>query len=330
MNFTEEQHALAEVAGELFAELGRDRRTVWDDGVDPPSGWSRLAELGLTGIGVPEEHGGSGGGLRDLVLVCEQAGRHLLADPFVDSVVVAGPLLAAHGDDEARARWLPALASGDAVALVRIDRESLVLDADRADVLLTPGDGELVVSVTGDVVHRRVASEDLGRRTFRIEDAVGRTMAAPGVRADALARGRVGVAATLNGVNQRLVEMAVDHAKVREQFDQPIGAFQAVQHRLADLHVAVDATRATAWAAAAAVDRGDGDAPRRAMVAKAKAATTSALVNVEALQLLGGIGFTWEHDLHLWLKRGLALAPVHGSARELHRTIGRRLLKELA
>lgn len=329
---TEEQHALAGVARDLFAaesDPGR-LRAVWDaDGERAPDLWPQLAALGLTGVTVPDEHGGSGGGLLDLILVAEEVGYAALPEPLLESAAVATPLLVEGGSDDQRRKWLPALASGDAVAAVAFADGAHVLDADRADLLLVEdGDGARLCA-TGDTRLRRVASEDRSRRLFVVEEARG--VALGGDAATALARARdrarVVTAAALNGVSRRLLDVAVDHARVREQFDRPIGSFQAVQHLLADVHVAVLSARAPAWYAAYAIDRGLPDASAAARTAKAAAADGAATANTAALQVLAGIGFTWEHDLHLWLKRGKALEAAHGGAREHHRALADHLLE---
>lgn len=327
---TEEQRALAEVARGLFAaESDAARlRSVWDaDGDRDVDLWPRFAELGLTGVCVPTDAGGSGGGLVDLILVAEESGYAAVPEPLLDSAAVAAPLLAEAGTDAHRDRWLPALAAGDAVAAVGLAGQPYVVDADRADVLLLEADGDVRLCLPGDVELRRVHGEDRARRLFTVERSDGEELPAAAA-ARAHRRARTVTAATLNGVSRRLVDMAVDYAEVREQFDRPIGSFQAIQHLLADLHVAVESVRGAAWYAAYAVDRDQPDAGVAARVAKAAAAQAARDVNAGALQVFGGIGFTWEHDLHLWLKRGKALEGAHGTAREHRRELAAHLLEQ--
>jgi alkylation response protein AidB-like acyl-CoA dehydrogenase len=133
---------------------------------------------------------------------------------------------------------------------------------------------------------------------------------------EASTRGAAATANVLNGVSMRLVEMTLDHVKERHQFGRPVGAFQAVKHKLATMHTLLDGARSAAWYASYSIARGLDDAARAASVAKACASDAHAFVNTEALQCHAGIGFTWEHDLHLWLKHGLALEAAWGTARE--------------
>jgi alkylation response protein AidB-like acyl-CoA dehydrogenase len=138
----------------------------------------------------------------------------------------------------------------------------------------------------------------------------------------AQARGAAATAVVLNGVSRRLLDMAVAHAKEREQFGRPIGAFQAVKHLLADVALEVETARPTAWYAVAALAQGHPDAALASSAAKAAAASAGSTASYHTLQAHGGIGFTWEHDLHLWLKRGKALESAYGSARHHHRVLG--------
>ena len=149
-----------------------------------------------------------------------------------------------------------------------------------------------------------------------------------GGAAEAHVRGAVATAGVLNGIGRKLLEMTLEHVKSRTQFDRPVGSFQAVKHKLANVHVQLESSRASAWYAAYALSTRAADLDRAASVAKASAAEAAHLANVEALQCHGGIGFTWEHDLHFWLKRGLALEPAYGSAGEHRARLGRVVLAE--
>jgi alkylation response protein AidB-like acyl-CoA dehydrogenase len=123
-----------------------------------------------------------------------------------------------------------------------------------------------------------------------------------------------GVAAMLNGIATQLLDMTVAYVKDREQFGRPVGSFQAIKHKLASMHVAISSTRPATWYAAYAIANGSSDALAASRIAKVAAASTEEMCNREALQCHGGIGFTWEHDLHLWLKRGMALRSAFGSS----------------
>ena len=182
-----------------------------------------------------------------------------------------------------------------------------IVETGIADLLVPEGQG----GQGGDEVDLVLVLEEAGRAALPdplIERALGDPVS--------FNRGAMAAAAFLNGVSLRLVEMTLDHVASRHQFGKPIGSFQAIKHRLAEMHVALESARPAAWYAAYAIAHGLPDASEAASVAKIAANEAHALINREALQCHGGIGFTWEHDLHLWLKRGLAVMQSYGTARE--------------
>jgi alkylation response protein AidB-like acyl-CoA dehydrogenase len=327
-HFSAEQLALRDLARDLFAGVNPPARVreLLDGRVRDRKVWQQLAEVGLTGIGVPEAYGGMGGGAADLVLVHEQAGWHGLPEPLTDSVAVAAPVLVAAGGEVAAA-WLPRLAAGEALITVRLVGDPFVTDADDADAVLVEDGGALwLVPAAGVAVARQVRTEDGTRRRFAatVDLAAGTRLDVP---VDvARTRAVAATAAELVGVCQRLVDDTVAYAKVRRQFDTPIGAFQAIQHTLADLFVLVESARGAARHAARRIAAGAPDAAHAAAVAKVAAIAASRAVNTGALQVHGGIGFTWEHDLHLELKRGLALEHHHGGARDLRSRLAADLI----
>lgn len=328
--FSDEQLALRDVASDLFDKVNPPSRIreLSDGRRRDRDVWHQLAQVGLTAIGVPEEHGGLGGDARDLVLVLEQAGRTCLPEPLVETVATVVPTLVAAGGDTA-ATWLPRLAVGEATATVWFEDTPFVADADDADVTVVEQDGELFLVERGGLTDlRQVTTEDGTRRLFRAEpDLSGAVRLGGADLADEAATRLVGaVSAVLVGVCQRLLDESVAYAKVRRQFDVPIGSFQAVQHKLASMFVAVESARGAVRHGARRIALGADDATHAARVAKAAAGEASRLVNAEALQIHGGIGFTWEHDLHLWLKRGLALETAHGDTRTQRRMIAGDLL----
>ncbi|HJP65199.1 MAG TPA: acyl-CoA dehydrogenase family protein [Actinomycetota bacterium] len=329
-DFSDEQYAVRDVAREVFdrewpAAALRDRWTTEEPGLGRV--WKALAEVGVLGLTTPEEHGGAGGDLLDLALVLEEVGRAAVPDPIVDTVVVAATALAASGGEHAE-RWLPRIASGEAVAGVVLPSHPFVLDADVASFVLIERQGELHLVEGDQLMPVRIETEDRARRLFGIQSKSGsRLTDEPAVLDRARDHGATATACVLNGVSLRLLEMTLEHVKARRQFGRPIGSFQAVKHKLATMHVALDSARAASWYAAYAWARDLSDAGRAASVAKALASETTALVGGEALQLHGGIGFTWEHDLHLWLKRAMALEPEYGSAREHRARLAADLLR---
>jgi alkylation response protein AidB-like acyl-CoA dehydrogenase len=326
-DFSDEQYAVRDVAREVFErEWSPARlRERWESG-DPSDGrvWKALAGVGITGLTVPESHGGLGGNETDLVLVLEEAGRAGIPDPLIDTVALAAPLLAEHGSEEQRSTWLPRIASGEATASVMLSGSPFAVDADVADLLIAQRDEELHLVTREQIQAAPVISDDRARRLFTVQAEMSPstliTREASAVER-ANSRGAATTASLLNGLSMRLLDMTLEHVKARHQFGRPIGSFQAVKHKLASMHVAVEAARSAAWYGAYVLARRLPDADRAASVAKAAAAETAAFVGGEALQCHAGIGFTWEHDLHLWLKRAKALESAYGSAAEHRRRL---------
>ena len=293
---------------------------------DDPGLWKRLTtELGLTGLAVPEEHGGSGASFVELAVALEEGGRSLLRAPLL-STAVAAVVLA----DSDAVELLPPLLDGSMSAAfvvgdVRLDGELLtgtvaqVVDANAAGLLLvTSGDAIYAVEATAATITsldpvdptRPIATVSLdGARARRVGDA-----------AHALDLLHVALAAESVGAARAALEMTVAYLKVREQFGRPLGSFQALRHRVADLTVELEAATSTAWYAARAAAERSSELPVVAPLAKATAADAFTHIAGEAIQLHGGIGFTWEHDAHLYFKRAWTTALLHGDARTLRRT----------
>jgi alkylation response protein AidB-like acyl-CoA dehydrogenase len=318
-DFTEDQYALRDLARDVFAKESPPARLreVWEaDGERDPRVWKTLADVGLLGLTAPEDHGGLGGNATDLALVLEEAGRAALPEPFLETVAIAAPMLVRFGSDEQRAEWLPRIAAGDAIATVRPPGSPFAVDADIASFIILDEGGDTRMVFGDGLAGRRVPSEDRARRLFHYGGGAAGDPLPPGATASLARLGAVATASLLNGVSLRLLETTVEYVKGREQFGRPVGSFQAVKHKLATVHTELEAARSSAWYAAYAISYDLPGADRAAGVAKAAANEAGALANREALQLHAGIGFTWEHDLHLWLKRGKALEGTWGTARE--------------
>ncbi len=303
-------------------------------------GWRAIAELGWPALVIGEDDGGLGLGVVELAVLQEQLGYALAPTPLL-STIAAALAISAAGDADQRAQWLPALAEGerrgtvaplppadgleaDAHALTA--RLEAVPDAADADLLIVPtGHDDLaVVELGGDgVTVEPVDGLDPTRRlsTVTLDGAPSTPLRAPDGAALARARNviAVAVAAESVGVAQRAMEMAVEHARDRQQFGRPIGVFQAVSHACAQMLLEVEGARSAVMFAAWALDDSPEEAPLAAAMAKAYASDAGWRVPASALQVLGGIGFTWEHDLHFWLKRGRANAAAWGDARS-HRS----------
>ena len=327
---TDEQRTLREVARDVFADVGSlaRLREVWEGRAEVADVRRKLADSSLTGIGVLASDGGVGGDELDAAVVLEEAGRACLPEPLVETLGVVLPLLREHAPDELRRRWSATVAAGEALVAVRLGDAPFAVAGRRADAFLLEVDGTLHLVPAGDVTTRPVRSEDPTRDLVAIEDVrTGTATALPGADPQvAWLRGAAATAAASVGLAARLLEVTVAHARAREQFDRPIGAFQAVQQPLASVHVAVEAARGACWYAAHARAIGRPDADDAARVAKVAANEASALADQVALQVHGGIGFTWEHDLHLLLKRAAAWRAAYGDARSHRAVLASRVL----
>ena len=273
-----------------------------------------MADAGIVGLTVPEEFGGSGGNELDLTLVYEEAGRAGLPEPLLETTGIAVPLLAG---SELAAEWLPRIAAGDAIVAVQEPGVPMTAWARQADAVIVDVDGAPHLAETGAFTATSVPAADPARPLAAFE-VNGKTTPLGGWDGTT-ARGALGTAALLNGIAMQLLERTVAYVKDREQFGRPVGSFQAVKHKLATMHQLIATSRPAAWYAAYALAHDLPDADTAARVAKVAAVRTEEFCNAEALQCHGGIGFTWEDDLHLWLKRGMTLRSAWGTARQ-HRT----------
>jgi alkylation response protein AidB-like acyl-CoA dehydrogenase len=282
--------------------------------------WDEICELGWPGIAISEVHGGQGLGTVELVILCEELGYAVAPTPFLSNAA-AGLAIQLAGSDAQRAQWLPGIASGEARGAAAADGAdpALVPDPEGAAVLTLPdGDGARLVA-PGDARIEPVELIDMTRRYALVGADGGDPL--PGDVASAVDRMMVACAAELTGLAQRAMEMAVDYAKEREQFGRPIGAYQAVSHRCAQMLYDTEEARSLTYYAAWCADAEPESLPLAASMAKARASTAAAAVTNAALQVFGGIGFTWEHDLHFLLKRAETAASLYGSPRMHHERI---------
>lgn len=326
---TDDHRELGDVARSfLTAQKARwaARELLDADDEARPAFWAELAELGWLGLHVGEQYGGSGYGLPELVVVVDELGRAVAPGPFVPTVVVSA-VVAALGSDEQKARLLPGLIDGSVTGAVGLGGSVTVSDAAAsgdAGVVLGAGLGDLLLLVAGDdviLVGRDAdgvsidvpGSLDRTRRSGRVtltEAPVVDVLA--GARSAAVAYARTLFAAEAAGGASDCVDTAVDYAKVREQFGRTIATFQAVKHHCANMVVAAESAIAVVWDAA----RAAGDDAKQFELLAAAAATLALpayVRNAELnIQVHGGIGFTWEHDAHLHLRRALTLQAVVG------------------
>ena len=321
MNFdySDDQQAIKSTAREFLAsrfKLEKVRELAesgeYDDGL-----WTQIAELGWPGIFIDEGHGGQELGIIELAILQEELGYVCAPTPFFSNAA-AGLVVKHAGSPEQQERLLPGVASGEArgtVGVVRDGGAPLVPDADTAEFVVLFDNGSASVVETSAAEVERVDTIDSTRRFFRVS-ANGGGEAIEGDAAAAVAPIATTIAAELVGVSQRAMEMAVEYAKDRKQFDRPIGAYQAVSHRCAQMLLETEGARAATLYAAWAADHEPESLALGASMAKAYAADAGWRVTASALQVHGGIGFTWEHDLHWFLKRARTDGALFGSARQ--------------
>jgi alkylation response protein AidB-like acyl-CoA dehydrogenase len=323
---SEEHRALAQTVADFLTghqSRAAARGLLGADADALPAFWAELARLGLLGLHVPEESGGSGFGLLETLIVAEQMGRHLAPGPFVPTVITSA-VLAAAGPADLRKRLLPALADGSMVGAAALGGEvryadgaatgkaGVVISGHLADVLLVPaGDDVLVIeSQAGGVQADVPANLDQSRRAARVGIHAAPATVLPGARGLLTDVARAVLAAEAAGVAAQVTEQAAEYAKVRQQFGRPIAAFQAVKHHCANMLVAAELAVAAAWDAGRA-GIGAGDQLSYAAAIAAVLAVPAAVGNANLnIQVHGGIGFTWEHDAHLYLRRAAAIAAV--------------------
>jgi alkylation response protein AidB-like acyl-CoA dehydrogenase len=283
----------------------------YDDGL-----WKQISELGWPGIAIAEEDGGQGLGMVELAVLLEESGYACAPTPLLGTTGAA-LVISAAGSDEQRSEWLPRLASGEATGAFggfADGSSSLFCDLPTADVVVTfDGEGALLAPAS-EVDFDPFQAIDSTRAYGVVSDAAGERLAGDvDAGRDRLA---VAIAAELTGIAQRAMEMAVEYAREREQFGRPIGSYQAVSHRCAAMLLAAEESRSLTYYAAWTADAEPESLPLAAAMAAARSADAGWEVPASALQVFGGIGFTWEHDLQFWLKRGRVAGRMLGTPRD--------------
>ncbi len=351
-DLTDEQQAIKATAHDFLAARYRSERirelTESEHGFEQAD-WDEMAGLGWTGLALPEEWGGQGLGIVELAVLFEEMGYALAPSPLFSSTI-AGLALALCGSDDQRERFLRPLAAGklrgtpalwdagspatvgEFAMEARADGDGIVLDGEKVLVMDAAAADFLVVATSDGrrhVVERGAAgvtiapatSIDLTRRLYSVRFdgvRVAPEDSLPAEEADyfpVFFRLCVALAAESTGLAQRTMEMAVSYAKDRQQFGRPIGSYQAVSHRCAQMLLETENARSAVYGAAWAADAEPESLPRAASMAKAYASDAGWRVPDASIQVHGGIGFTWEHDLHFFLKRGKANAAMFGDAR---------------
>lgn len=330
---TPEQAAIHDTARDLLraACTPAGIRAAWesDTGRDGDR-WARIAEVGLTGLLVPEAHDGLGLTDLEMALVLEHAGRVGLPEPLLETAGLAAPTIAEVGTDEQRARWLRAIAAGEAFATVQLPGQPLVSDAHVADVLVTVDDGRIHIAPRDRFDATPQRTFDGARRLARVTADLDSSTRTDGTAADIerlVDRAAVASSAVLVGIASHLLDETVHYVTERHQFGRPIGSFQAIKHKLAESLLVVATARQAVRGAARELAARAPRASVTASVTKSYVSDAAKKVNYEALQCHGGIGFTWESDLHLWLKRGKALEQAYGTAAWHRQRIAQRLFE---
>ena len=308
-DLTEDQKEIKSVARRFLADRApiASVREAAEEGRYDEALWADLVELGWPGIAVSEEYGGQGLGMVALAVLLEELGYACAATPLL-STATAAAVIDACGTVAQRDRWLPALISGEQTA--GIGTAELAADAEGAG---------LVVLIDGDVAELVAAPEVT---PFSAIDSTRRYGTVQGdgepLEASAVDRVRVAISAEVVGISQRALEMTVEYVKNRKQFGVPVGSFQAVSHRCAQMLLYTETVRSTAYFAAWAADADPDQLPEAAALAAAAAAEGGREVTASAIQAHGGIGFTWEADVHWFYKRAQLDTALLGGA-SVHR-----------
>jgi alkylation response protein AidB-like acyl-CoA dehydrogenase len=343
--FSEEQEELRRSVRRFLddkspvAEVRRLMETT--DGYDPAV-WAQMGtQLGLQGLAIPEEHGGSGFTYVELIVVLEEMGRSLLCAPYFATIALAANAILTSGDDAAKKELLPGIASGDAIATLAFTEDNgrwdeggittaatragdgwtldghkmFVLDGNLANLLVVAARtaaGLSLFAVEGNapgLTRTPLATMDQTRKQARIElsGTPGRLIGTDGGASAGLSRtldlAAVALAAEQVGGAQRCLDMSVEYAKERVQFGRPIGSFQAIKHKCADMLLEVESAKSAAYYAGWAAAESSDELPVVASLAKAYCSDAYFHAAAENIQIHGGIGFTWEHDAHLYFKR---------------------------
>jgi len=323
---TEDHRALASTVSDFLGKHGvlpAARALLEAETEQLPAFWGELADVGWLGLHLPEEHGGSGFGLPELVVVVEELGRSVAPGPFVPTAI-ASAVIAAIAPAEVQARLLPGLASGSVIGAVALGGDvtvtdgtaqgsaGVVLSGHLADVLIVAAGEDVAIVETGagGVETEVPANIDPVRRSARVRLAGAPATVLPGGRRVLTDLARTVLAAEATGVAREVTMQASEYAKVREQFGRPIATFQAVKHHCANMLVAAEVATAAVWDAARAAGAGGDQASYTAAIA-ATLAVPAGVQNAQLnIQVHGGIGFTWEHDAHLYLRRAAAIEAL--------------------
>jgi alkylation response protein AidB-like acyl-CoA dehydrogenase len=359
--FSEEQGMLRKLAHDFLAKeapMPTVRRMMEDDLGYSVETWRKMSELGWMGLIFPQELGGTGLCILDLVVVLEEMGRALMPGPFFSTVMLGGSSLLEGGNDAQKTRYLTPLIAGELKATLAVAEaggawdaaavtatatadaggfllngiKRFVPDAHVADLILVaartepskggegvslfavdvPKDGVTVTTLETLDQTRKLCDVKLDQVRVGPDSLLGPRGAGSAILQRVLDRAKVALCAEMCGGAERVLEMSVEYAKVRVQFDRPIGSFQAIQHKCANMLSLVESAKAATYYGAWAVSNDVPEASLAAAMAKSYASDAYRVVTGEAIQIHGGIGFTWEHDLQLYFRRAKASELTFG------------------
>lgn len=340
---SESQEILRDSARKFFAgecPIAEVRRLMETDTAYGAALWTKLAEQGYTGIIFPEEYGGVGLGKVELILLMEEAGRALVPGPFFSTVPLAGATIDAIATAEQKKKYLAPICRGEARSTVAVLESGASWNL--ADVRMTAADGKLtgeklfvtdaavanfvlVVARNGvflvdakapGLAISQMSGMDFTRKLYAVQfhntpaEKLGETSAL----SKALGVATAALAAEMVGGMQRTLDITVEYAKTRKQFGKPIGIFQAVQHQCADMYLETESARSAAYYAAWALEENSPDAAAAVSIAKMYASDAGRTVGNRGIQIHGGMGFTWENDLHLYYRRAKSSETAFGDA----------------
>jgi alkylation response protein AidB-like acyl-CoA dehydrogenase len=339
----ESQEILKDSARKFFAgecPMDEVRRLMETDTGYHAGLWAKMTEQGYTGIVFPEEYGGVGLGKVELILLMEEAGRALLPGPFFSTVVQAGSVIDAVSSAEHKKRFLAPICAGDARSTVAVLEASASWDP--AEVKLAVANGKLsgdkifvtdaavanfivvvarngVFVVEAKAMGMRIApmsGMDLTRKLYAVhfDNTPAEKIGETGALSKAFDIATAALAAELVGGMQRILEITVEYAKTRKQFGRPIGMFQAVQHQCADMYLETESSRSAVYYAGWTLQENSPDAATAVSIAKMYASDAGRTVGNRGIQIHGGMGFTWENDLHLYYRRAKASEAAFGDA----------------
>ncbi len=307
-------------------------RKTWETREPPQQLWPLLAEMGVSGLMIAESYGGLGMSETDLVSILEETGRAALPLPVVEANLIAPTLIQSCPDTNLQNKWLPLMGQGKARAAVHLGSQTYALNTKDCDFLLIEHDKTIHLLKPGQWEDEAQPSVDHSRQLNKIKwTPVEDTIILQGSQAELLLNrafnhGAMGTSAQLLGLTQNLIDVTVEYAKARTQFGKAIGSFQAIKHRLAESLMKLEFARPVVYRAAASMAEEHPETDTHVSMAKYYANQASYFAAKAALQVHGAIGYSFEYDLHLWMKRVWALNATWGDTNWHRHRVGQNIL----